>query len=61
MTPASVIKRVHPYSIYEGTPTWKMVDSAINDLIKNGDVIEQTSHDYVVGYLCKAFAEGAEN
>jgi hypothetical protein len=59
MTIDRATKRTHPYSSFEGTHIWKTVDLAVNDLIENGDIIEQTSHDYVVGYLCKFLAEKA--
>jgi len=42
-----------PYEIHRGTPVWKVVDKAINDLIENGDLTETTPRDYIVGYICK--------
>lgn len=32
---------------------WKIVDEAINDLVKNRDLIETTRRDYIVGYICE--------
>jgi hypothetical protein len=29
------------------------VDEAINDLVKNRDLIETTRRDYIVGYICE--------
>jgi len=42
-----------PYEAYRGTPVWKIVDKAINDLVENGDLAETTRRDYIVGFICK--------
>ncbi len=46
----------HPYSEFENTEHWKVVDAAIRDLEKNEDVKLETAREYVVGYLCKKLA-----
>jgi hypothetical protein len=44
---------VSPYETQKGTPVWRIVDNAINDLVNNDDLVEATRHDYIVGYVCK--------
>jgi len=44
----------HPYVAYEGTRNLKVLDRAIDELITNSDLIEQTDRAYIVGFLCKA-------
>jgi len=43
----------HPYSEFENTKLWKIVDAAIDKLEKNGDLKLETQWVYVIGYLCK--------
>jgi hypothetical protein len=43
----------HPYIEFEGTPLWAAVESAINDLARNGDLVETTARSYIVGHLCQ--------
>lgn len=47
----------HPYVEYENHPLWPVIDSAIGDLVTNHDLIEHTSRNYIVGYLCKVISE----
>jgi len=49
----------HLYDSYQGTQTWSLLNSGLNDLVGNRDLIEQTHRDYIVGYLCKVLSEGA--
>jgi hypothetical protein len=42
-----------PYETQKGTPVWKIIDGAINDLVENKDIIEATRRDYIVGYICE--------
>ena len=51
----------HPYSDYEGTKNWKLLDQAIDELVTNSDLIEQTNRAYIVGYLCKSLAEDTQD
>ena len=43
----------HPYLKYENSRIWKIVDAAISDLVENGDVVQTTRREYIVGYLIK--------
>jgi hypothetical protein len=43
----------HPYTRWEGTPLWRVIDKAVCDLIQNQDLVEDEYHEYVVGYICK--------
>jgi hypothetical protein len=44
---------VSPYETLKATPIWVIVDNAINDLVKNKDLVETTRRDYIVGYICE--------
>jgi len=46
----------HPYQKYVPTKLWKVLDRAVDDLVKNRDIVETTNRVYIVGYLCKAVA-----
>jgi hypothetical protein len=46
----------HPYVELEGTPLWNAVEAAINDLVVNRDLIEQTARTHIVGYICRVVA-----
>jgi len=50
----------HPYIKLEGTPLWAAVESAINDLVLNNDLVESTPRPYIVGYLCQRILDGRE-
>ena len=50
-------ENTHPYHQYEGTQSWKIVDTAISDLAANQDIKETTARGYIVGYLVKSLAE----
>jgi hypothetical protein len=52
--------REHPYVLYEGTQHWELLSGAIEDLVKNSDLIVRTDRAYIVGYLCKILAESAK-
>lgn len=43
----------HPYQSLQGLPVWKVLEQGIDDLIHNGDLVESTKRDYIVGYLAK--------
>jgi hypothetical protein len=47
----------HPYTNYESQELWRKLDEAIQALVTNGDLVEQTDHNYIVGYLCKVLNE----
>lgn len=37
-------------------PLWAVIDKAIDDLVKNDDLIEQTTREIIVGYICMQIA-----
>ena len=39
---------------------WHAVETAIFDLVANGDLVERTNRKYIVGYVCKALNDGSE-
>jgi|GEM_PF-1649350 hypothetical protein len=43
----------HPYQDYESLPVWNVLNNAIEDLIQNQDILEQTKRELIVGFLCK--------
>lgn len=56
----SAMSMSHPYEAFETDPLWQMVKNALHDLVENGDVSEQTSREYIVGYIVKAIRESGE-
>jgi hypothetical protein len=46
-----------PYDVYKGTEVWRIVEKAICDLVENGDIVETTRRDYIVGYICKQISK----
>ena len=46
-----------PYQSFVNSPTWRVLDEAISDLVNNNDIKEMTTREHVVGYLCKKLAE----
>jgi len=54
-------KSTHPYKKYEAQPLWAVIDRAIRDLSRNGDIQEQTNRAYIVGFLCKQIIESKSN
>lgn len=51
------MNRKHPYTEYESTQLWQILDQGITDLVENNDLKETTSRVYIVGYLCKLLTE----
>lgn len=47
----------HPYIKFVNTSLWSVLSNAIDELNKNKDLIENTDHQYIVGYLCKVLSE----
>ena len=43
----------HPYTRFEGTPLWRALERALDDLVTNRDLVETTRREYIVGYLCQ--------
>jgi hypothetical protein len=46
-----------PYTKFESTIIWNVVNQAVDDLVDNTDIEEKTDRRYIVGYLCKALFE----
>ena len=46
----------HPYAQFEGSALWGAIDKQIAKLAANGDLIEQTAREYIVGSICQALA-----
>lgn len=44
----------HPYSRYESSTEWRVLDQALDTLVANGDLEEKTARSHIVGYLCQA-------
>lgn len=42
---------MHPYTKYENTEIWRIVEKSIHDLIENQDIEITTKIDYVIGYI----------
>lgn len=47
----------HPYAEFEHTPAWVVLEKAIRELEENHDLKLTTLNEYLVGYICKQFAE----
>jgi len=45
------------YAAYKTAPEWKVLDNAIQQLVTNQDIVEQTDRAYIVGFLVAALAE----
>jgi hypothetical protein len=43
----------HPYRELEDSALWKVIERAVRDLTKNGDLKEATARAYIVGYISK--------
>jgi hypothetical protein len=41
---------------FEGTPLWRIVESAVSALKENGDITITTEEQYVFGFLVKSLA-----
>lgn len=51
----------HPYTDYENTSLWKVVDKSIFELEENQDIKLSTPREYVIGYICKQINESLKN
>jgi hypothetical protein len=51
----------HPYTDYENTSLWKVVDKSVSELEENQDIKLSTPREYVIGYICKQINECLEN
>ena len=48
-----------PYDIYKSTKEWQVINSAIQELIKNNDIEALTPNDYIVGYIVKQIIDNS--
>ena len=48
----------HPYTKFEDTKLWKILNKGIGDLVANEDLKELTDREHVVGYLCTLLIRG---
>ena len=48
----------HPYVDYEADPLWPLIEKAIDDLVRNKDLVENEDRNYIVGYICKVVRKG---
>lgn len=46
-----------PYTAYEESMLWKVIDNQLAQLERNGDLQITTARQYVIGYLCKELDE----
>ena len=47
----------HPYEALKGTDLWVLISRAIEDLVGNQDILENTPREYIVGYIVKKLVE----
>ena len=45
-----------PYTEYESTPMWRVLEQALQELEENGDLTITTVPRHVIGYLCQRLA-----
>ena len=50
----------HAYKALESDPLWRVVESALDQLVQNADVVEQTPREYIVGYIVKTIRDSGE-
>lgn len=48
-----------PYKDYMDATAWKVIESALADLVENKDIVITTHQDYVIGYLVKALVDNS--
>jgi hypothetical protein len=42
-----------PYKKFQATEAWSVVDDAVEQLVKNKDLVETTARRYIVGFILK--------
>jgi hypothetical protein len=47
----------HPYSKFEHTNVWRVLEQAVQELVDNNDIKELTNRTYIIGYLAKRLSE----
>ena len=46
-----------PYSEFQNTPAWEVLENAIERLVINNDLVERTNRRYIVGSILKTLNE----
>lgn len=54
---SKIIVHKTPYEKYRGTALWEAVNNAVEKLVENNDIMEETRRDYIVGFICKELEE----
>ena len=44
----------HPYASHEDSRIWEVLERALDELVKNQDVMLCTPKEYIIGYLVKS-------
>lgn len=50
-----------PYDRYKDTKEWIVIEKAIQQLIRNGDIQLTTSIDYIIGYIAEQLLDKQNN
>ncbi|MEI7833886.1 MAG: hypothetical protein WCJ56_11905 [bacterium] len=50
----------HPYEEYENSELWIIVEKALEELVRNKDIILCTRKEYIIGYLLKSIMNSEE-
>jgi hypothetical protein len=50
----------HPYSQFEGSDLWRVLERALTDLSANQDLTVTTAPEYVIGFFCRALASQSD-
>lgn len=46
-----------PYSEFEGSLIWLLIENTLAELEENQDIEITTRRKYVIGFICKSFCE----
>ena len=47
----------HPYTSFEKTDLWQVLEIALQELVDNDDVKELTGKQYIIGHFAKRLSE----
>ena len=47
----------HPYTEFERSRLWLVMEKAVSELEENNDIRLTTAPEYVIGYFCKQLSE----
>jgi hypothetical protein len=54
---SSISKIVVPDADLEGSPVWEVLSHALDDLVKNDDLVETTARSCIVGLMARRLLE----